>query len=139
MDFLIQQYENEYKEENDGEDPPRMKDNVKAKFREQAREAKESLSALGVTDTDIFIDSFGTTFESNLTREEFEDICSDIWTRMLEPIQAAFEEANLTKEDIENVVVVGGSTRIPKVRSILKEYFGKEKVHIHQQPEQAVA
>ena len=138
MDFLIQQYENEYKEENDGYHP-RMKDNVKAKFREQAREAKESLSALGVTDTDIFIDSFGTTFESNLTREEFEDICSDIWTRMLEPIQAAFEEANLTKEDIENVVVVGGSTRIPKVRSILKEYFGKEKVHIHQQPEQAVA
>ena len=77
-----------------------MKDIVKAKFREEAREAKESLSALGVTDTDIFIDSFGTTFESNLTREEFEDICSNIWTRMLKPIQAAFEEANLTKEDI---------------------------------------
>ena len=58
---------------------------------------------------------------------------------MLKPIQAAFEEANLTKEDIEQVVVVGGSTRIPKVRSILREYFGKEKVHIHEKPEQAVA
>ena len=59
------------------------------------------------------------SFESMLTRKDFEDICSDIWERMLKPIQTALDKADLTIDALEKVVVVGGSTRIPKVRSIL--------------------
>lgn len=58
---------------------------------------------------------------------------------MMEPIQAALHQANLTKDGISQVIVVGGTTRIPKVRSDLIDYFGKSKVHIHEQPEQAIA
>ena len=54
---------------------------------------------------------------------------------MLEPIEATLLEAAKTIDDIEKVIVVGGSTRIPKVRSTLQDYFGKSKVHIHEFPE----
>ena len=79
------------------------------------------------------------SFESELTRDEFEDICSDIWIRMLEPIQTSLEQAELTIDALEKVVVVGGSTRIPKIRSTLQDYFGKSKVHIAEQPEKSIA
>ena len=51
---------------------------------------------------------------------------------MLIPVKDALKEANLTKDDIEKVVVVGGSSRIPKVISTLEEEFGTEKVHAHE-------
>ena len=79
------------------------------------------------------------SFETSLTQDEFEEICSDIWSQMLAPIQDALQQAALTESDIEKVIVVGGSSRIPKVRSTLQDHFGKSKVHIAEQPEQAIA
>ena len=95
--------------------------------------AKESLSK--VDETEIIIEGFGMSFNSDLTREVFEDICSDIWPKILEPIQAAIQLAGLTIEKIEQAIVTGGTSRIPKVRSTIEDYFGKSKVHICEQPE----
>ena len=90
MNCLIQQFKDEYKEENDGMEP-KISAKVLAKFREQACEAKKFLSEKDNTETDVLIDSFGTSFETILTREEFEEINSEIWTRMFEPVREALK------------------------------------------------
>ena len=75
------------------------------------------------------------SFEAELTIEKLEDLCSDIWPKILESIQAAIQLAGLTIEKISKAVVTGGTSRIKKVRSTIEDYFGKSKVHICEQPE----
>ena len=90
MNCLIQQYKEDYKEENDGMEP-KISAKVLAKFREQACEAKKFLSVKDVTETDVYIDSFGTSFETILTKEKFEEINSEIWTRIFIPVTEALK------------------------------------------------
>ena len=69
----------------------------------------------------------GYDFELNIHRTDFEDCCQDLFDKCFPPITQALEDANLKKEDIDEIVLVGGSTRIPKIQEKLKEYFnGKE-------------
>ena len=69
----------------------------------------------------------GYDFELNIHRTDFEDCCQDLFDKCFPPITQALEDANLQKEDIDEIVLVGGSTRIPKIQEKLKEYFnGKE-------------
>ena len=58
-----------------------------------------------------------------MTRNEFEVINDDLFSRILEPIEAALNDADITKDDIDEIVLVGGSTRIPKIRRIVGAYF----------------
>ena len=61
----------------------------------------------------------------NITRELFEKISQDLFQKVLEPIKIVLNDVELTAEDIEEIVLVGGSTRIPRVRELIAEYFGK--------------
>ena len=67
-------------------------------------------------------------FARPITRDEFEEAASEVFERLLEPLQAALDEAEMTAEEIDDVVIVGGSTRIPKVKQMLKEFFSKEEL-----------
>ena len=87
-----------------------------ARFKEQACAAKEALSVRNIESADIFIEGFGMIFDGSIEKVEFEEICADIWVTMLEPIGAALDQASLTKDDISQIIVVGGSSRILKVR-----------------------
>lgn len=62
----------------------------------------------------------------NLTRAKFEDLCRDLLNRCKTPVENALKDAGITKNDINEVVLVGGSTRIPAVQQLVKEYTGKE-------------
>ena len=62
----------------------------------------------------------------SLTRAKFEDLCSDLFESTLEPVRKALKDASLTKKDIDKVLLVGGSTRIPKVQELIKNELGKE-------------
>ena len=76
-------------------------------------------------ETTIFMDHIGLNV--TILRAEFEDLCQKYFTKIINEILGiALEDANLTKEKINEIVLVGGSTRIPKIQEILKEYFGKE-------------
>ena len=61
-----------------------------------------------------------------MSRAEFEDICAPLFDRMIEPLDAAIKDAKLTKDNIDIVLMAGGSSRINKVEIVLKEYFGRE-------------
>lgn len=65
-------------------------------------------------------------FQEELTRDLFEELNTDLFKKILAPIQTVLLEGHLDKEEVDEIVLVGGSTRIPRIRQIIKEYFGKE-------------
>ena len=63
------------------------------------------------------------TYEKVLPRAEFELLCDPVFQRCISPLTTALADANLTKAQVDEVVLVGGSTRIPKIRQMLTDYF----------------
>ncbi|CAF3994569.1 unnamed protein product [Rotaria magnacalcarata] len=97
------------------------------KLRREVEKAKRTLSSQH--QTKIEIESFfdNEDFSETLTRAKFEELNMDLFRSTMKPVQKVLEDADLKKTDIAEVVLVGGSTRIPKVQQLVKEYFdGKE-------------
>lgn len=65
-------------------------------------------------------------FQAVITRELFEELNEDLFQKILAPIETVLAEGRLEKEDVDEIVLVGGSTRIPRIRRLISEYFGKE-------------
>lgn len=65
-------------------------------------------------------------FQEKLTRELFEELNADLFQKILEPIKTVLIEGHLEKEEVDEIVLVGGSTRIPRIRQLISQYFGKE-------------
>lgn len=87
--------------------------------------AKIQLSTFPATNIDLYLESLQDRFRYRLTRQEFEDLNSDLFKSIVDPIEAALEDANIKSSDIDEIVLVGGSTRIPRVRRVVGTYFGK--------------
>jgi len=103
------------------------------RLRTACERAKRTLSSS--TEASIEVDSLfeGIDFYSKITRARFEELCSDLFRSCLEPVDKALCDAKLGKGDIHEVVLVGGSTRIPKIQKLLEGYFnGKKTEQIHQ-------
>ncbi len=65
-------------------------------------------------------------FQEKLTRELFEELNADLFQKILAPIETVLIEGHLAKEEVDEIVLVGGSTRIPRIRQLISQYFGKE-------------
>ncbi|HEY9230474.1 MAG TPA: molecular chaperone DnaK, partial [Gemmatimonadaceae bacterium] len=100
------------------------------RLKEAAEKAKMELSSTMSTDINLpFItaDQSGPKhLNYSLTRAKFEQLVDDLIQRTLEPMKKALKDASLEPKDIDEVILVGGSTRIPKIQQIVKDYFGKE-------------
>lgn len=81
----------------------------------------------------------GEDFSETLTRAKFEELNMDLFRGTLKPVQKVLEDADLKKEDIHEIVLVGGSTRIPKVQQLLKEFFNGKEPSRGINPDEAVA
>ncbi len=112
------------------------------RLKEAAEKAKCELSTVSQTEINLpFItatDSGPKHLNLTLTRAKFEQLCDDLFQRTLEPCRTALKDAGLQPSDIDEVVLVGGSTRMPKVQEIVKELFGKEP-HKGVNPDEVVA
>lgn len=112
------------------------------RLREAAEKAKKELSGQQQTDINLpFItaDASGAKhLQMSITRSEFEKICDHLFERCRQPVLNALKDAKLTPKEIDEVVLVGGSTRIPKVQEIVKQMFGKEP-HKGVNPDEVVA
>jgi molecular chaperone DnaK len=124
MDYLV----SEFKKEN-GIDLSSDKMAMQ-RVKDAAEKAKKDLSGMAQTEISI---PFITQSESgplhlsiNLTRAKFEDLIGDLLDSTMEPVRKALSDAKLTKKDIDKVLLVGGSTRIPKVVDLIKNELGKE-------------
>ena len=100
------------------------------RLKEAAEKAKKELSALTETEINlpyITADAFGPKHLTlKISRAKFESLCADIFKKLLEPCKKALEDSKFSKSDIKEIILVGGSTRIPKVQEIVKEFFGKD-------------
>ena len=114
-------------------------DKAMAKLKREAEKAKRSLSSQ--TSTRVEIDSFvdGIDFSETLTRAKFEELNLALFKKTLKPVEKVLKDAGLQKEDIDDIVLVGGSTRIPKVQNLLEKFFNGKKASKGINPDEAVA
>lgn len=117
-----------------------IRDSPKAlgKLKREVEKAKRILS--NQMSTRIEIESLieGVDFSETLTRAKFEEINLEMFKRTLKPVEQVLKDAGVTKAEVDDVVLVGGSTRIPKVQALLEEFFGK-KANKGINPDEAVA
>ena len=100
------------------------------RLKEAAEKAKIELSNATSAEINLpyitAVDGMPKHLVKTLTRAKFETLCDDLFRRSIEPCRKALEDAHLRASDIDEVLLVGGSTRIPKVQEMVKEFFGKE-------------
>ncbi|GLB37295.1 putative heat shock protein 70 family protein [Lyophyllum shimeji] len=96
------------------------------KLKKAVESAKRTLSTQ--QSTRIEIESFegGNDFSETLTRAKFEELNMDLFQKTMKPVAQVLKDAKVSKDEVDEIVLVGGSTRIPKVQQLLREYFGKE-------------
>lgn len=115
--------------------------NAKAirRLRTACEKAKRTLSASPIAS--IEIDAFfqGIDFYTQITRARFEELCSDLFKQCLEPVEQVIRDAKMDKSKINEVILVGGSTRIPKVQQLLSDFFGGKELNRSINPDEAVA
>ncbi|VDO11864.1 unnamed protein product [Rodentolepis nana] len=109
------------------------------KLRREVEKAKRTLSTehSTVIEIDSFID--GKDFSETLTRARFEELNNDLFRSTIKPVENVMKDSDLKKEDIHDIVLVGGSTRIPKVQELVKEFFNGKELSRGINPDEAVA
>ena len=135
--ILVSHFVNEFKRKNRKD----MSQNTRAlrRLRTACERAKRTLSSS--TTAQIEIDSLfeGTDFMTSLTRARFEELCSTHFRKTIEPVEKVLRDAGMSKSAIHEIVLVGGSTRIPKVQSLLQDFFNGKELCKSINPDEAVA
>lgn len=115
--------------------------NVRAlrRLRTQCERAKRALSS--ASQASIEIDSLmdGIDFYTSISRARFEELCADLFQRTLAPVENVLKDAKMTKSEIDEIVLVGGSTRIPKVQKLVSDFFNGKTLNKNINPDEAVA
>ena len=113
------------------------------KLKKECENAKKVLSMNETTNMSIdnffYYENNVYDFKLNLTKNTFEKICESEFEKCLEPVNIALQCSKFSHEDIDDVVLVGGSTRIPKIREMLGNKFGKDKLKFDINPDEAIA
>merc|ERR1712121_104091 len=109
------------------------------RLRTACERAKRTLSSS--TQANIEIDSLyeGIDFYTSVTRARFEELNSDLFRGTLEPVEKSLRDAKMDKKDIHEIVLVGGSTRIPKIQKLLQDFFNGKELNKSINPDEAVA
>lgn len=109
------------------------------RLRTQCERAKRQLSS--ATQATIEIDSLyeGVDFYSSITRAKFEELCMDLFRGTLDPVEKVLKDSKIPKADVDDIVLVGGSTRIPKVQNLLIDFFNGKELCKNINPDEAVA
>ncbi|KAL4895048.1 heat shock protein 70 family [Aspergillus ambiguus] len=133
MDYFVKQYN-----KKNGVD---ITKDLKAmgKLKREVEKAKRTLSSQMSTRIEIEAFHDGNDFSETLTRAKFEELNMDLFKKTLKPVEQVLKDAKVKKSEINDIVLVGGSTRIPKVQSLLEEFFGGKKASKGINPDEAVA
>jgi heat shock protein 1/8 len=114
-------------------------DRALRRLRTHCEKAKRTLST--ATQASIEIDSLhdGIDYNSSITRARFESLCQDLFKNTLIPVDKVFKDSGISKNKIDEVILVGGSSRIPKIQELLKNYFGGKELNKSINPDECVA
>merc|ERR1739844_440406 len=133
VDHFIKEFQRKHKKD--------ISQNKRAirRLRTACERAKRTLSASA--QANIEIDSLfeGVDFYTAITRARFEELCSDLFRGTLQPVEKALRDAKMDKSSIDDIVLVGGSTRIPRVQKLLQDFFNGKELNKSINPDEAVA
>lgn len=121
-----------------GKDPTGDKRAIQ-KLRREVEKAKRALSSTHQTRVEIEAFHAGMDFSETLTRARFEELNNDLFKKTLSPVKQVLDDSGLKKEDIHEIILVGGSTRIPKVQQLIKDLFNGKEPNRGINPDEAVA
>merc|ERR1712029_1197939 len=133
VDHFLKEFQRKHKKD--------MSQNKRAvrRLRTACERAKRTLSASA--QANIEIDSLfeGVDFYTSITRARFEELCSDLFKGTLEPVEKSLRDAKMDKSAIHDIVLVGGSTRIPKIQKLISDFFNGKDLNKSINPDEAVA
>ncbi|GMH56659.1 hypothetical protein TL16_g02189 [Triparma laevis f. inornata] len=109
------------------------------RLRKACENAKRTLSTGTSATVDIESLSDGQDFKGTISRAKFESLCLDLFKKTLKPVEQVLKDSGMEKKQVDQIVLVGGSTRIPKVQELLSEYFGGKVLNKGINPDEAVA
>ncbi|XP_066582531.1 heat shock 70 kDa protein cognate 4-like [Prorops nasuta] len=133
VNHFVEEFKRKYKKD--------LSQNKRAvrRLRTACERAKRTLSSS--TQASIEIDSLfeGVDFYTSVTRARFEELCSDLFRSTLQPVEKALRDAKMDKAQVHSIVLVGGSTRIPKIQKLLQDFFNGKELNKSINPDEAVA
>merc|ERR1712100_648250 len=135
VQFFCAEFKRKYKKDIIAANNPR----ALRRLRTACERAKRTLSSTAQTSVEIDSLFEGIDFYSNITRARFEEMNSDLFRKCMEPVENVLQAAKMDKSMIHEVVLVGGSTRIPKVQQMLSDFFGGKELCKSINPDEAVA
>src|SRR5277367_404246 len=113
--------------------------NRMGKLKREVEKAKRTLSSQMSTRIEIEAFHQGKGFSETLTRAKFEELNNDLFKKTLKTVEQVLKDAKIRKAEVNDIVLVGGSTRIPKVQQLLEEFFDGKKASKKINPDEAVA
>ena len=118
-----------------------IKSNPKAlrRVRASCEKAKRALSAATQATVDIDALMDGEDLNVVITRSKFEDLCMDLFKKCMPPLENVIKDAKMSKSQVHDVVLVGGSTRIPKIQQMVQEFFNGKELNKYINPDESVA
>jgi chaperone protein DnaK len=134
MAHCVEQFKRKHKGMDVSEDPKALQ-----RIRKQCELAKRALSSATQTTLDVDAVHQGIDLSLPISRAKFEELCADLFKRTLKPVARVLKDAGLTKKDVDQVVLVGGSTRVPKVQQLLRDFFEGKELNQRINPDEAVA
>ncbi|KAI3623452.1 Homospermidine synthase 1 [Malassezia furfur] len=133
VNFFVQEFKRKFKKD--------LTTNARAlrRLRTAAERAKRTLSSSA--QTSIEIDSLfeGIDFYTSITRARFDELCGDLFQATLQPVEKVLRDAKIDKSQVNDIVLVGGSTRIPRVQKLLSDFFNGKELNKSINPDEAVA
>lgn len=133
VQHFAQEFKRKYKKDISGED------RALRRLLSACERAKRALSA--ATQASIEIDSLydGIDFYTSITRARFEELCSDLFRQCIDPVDRVLRDAKMDKGSVHEIILVGGSTRIPRIQKLLQDYFNGKELNKSINPDEAVA
>jgi L1 cell adhesion molecule like protein len=135
---LVQHFIKEFKRKNRGTDPSKSARSLR-RLRSSCERAKKALSSSTYAQVDIDSLYDGIDFNSKITRARFQDLCKDYFENTLVPVEKVLRDSKMSKSQVDDVVLVGGSTRIPRIQQIIKDFFNGKEPCKSINPDEAVA
>lgn len=133
VQHFVQEFKRKYKKD--------ITNNARSlrRLRTACERAKRTLSSSNTASIEVDQLYDGVDFYTSITRAKFEELCNDLFKKTLNPVQKVLEDSKLDKSQIDEVILVGGSTRIPKVQQLLQDYFNGKKLNNSINPDESVA
>jgi L1 cell adhesion molecule like protein len=135
--LLVEYFMDEFKKKNK-KDMSANKRSVR-RLRTACESAKRTLSSSTVANIEIDSLFDGVDFTSTITRAKFENLCDSLFRKTMEPVEQVLRDSKISKSSIHEIVLVGGSTRIPKIQQMLSEFFNGKELCKSINPDECVA